>query len=258
MDTTNSTSSKDVSDPMVRKRRRRVLFWIIGLTSFALLGFVAAALLVTGVRTVRVPSPAMSNTYGIGDILAVNLHAYRFSNPRHDDVIVFIPPSFALFPGQNSVQFISRIVGLPGDVVEIRNGKLHRNGREVEDKFAHFLVPTDIQARSNRQARPEEIELQEREFRLVRYQGDYWPLLIANGRPNAEYGRTAQKFMPESAEAEAELLRLQPVAIPEGHYIVMGDNRLNAYDSRSWGLVPNASIIGRVDRVAVRGSQVTN
>lgn len=239
---------------LAQPRLRRIKFIIFGLTAAIVLGGLGLMFVLTGLRTVRVPSGAMIPTYQIGDILAVNLHVYRFSNPSIEDTIVFYPPGHALHEDVENVQFISRVVGVPGDVVEIKDGDFYRNGQVAEDSFAKFLMPNSQDMRSYREANDEERATHQRDFRLVHFNGELWPLSIYNESVNSEFGRTATRFIPASPDEERQLLSLEAAAIPSGHYLVMGDNRFNSYDGRSWGLVKREWIVGRVDRVLSRGN----
>lgn len=136
------------------------------------------------VQAFRIPSGSMIPTLLVGDQILVDKLAYRFRSPRRDDVIVF------RFPKDETRDFIKRIVGLPGETLEVRNRKVYINNRLLDDTgFAYHELFDN--------------------FRIP---------------PRDDFG---------------------PVAIPEGKYFVMGDNRENSQDSRFWGFLDADKIIGR-------------
>lgn len=97
-----------------------------------------------------IPSGSMLNTIQIGDYLLVNKFIYgvkipftdkylfRGEDPQHGDIIVF------KFPGDESVDYIKRIVGIPGDVIEVRNKQLYRNGEPVQESYIRHTHPNLI------------------------------------------------------------------------------------------------------------------
>lgn len=84
------------------------------------------------VQAFKIPSGSMLQTLQIGDHILVNKFIYRFTGPRRGDVIVF------LYPEDESRDFIKRIVGLPGDTLEIRNRVVHINGRPLQEPYVIF------------------------------------------------------------------------------------------------------------------------
>jgi signal peptidase I len=104
---------------------------------------VAVALLVQAflVKPYRIPSPSMVDTLQPGDRVLVNRALYHLRDVEHGDIIVF------RYPLDTSVVFIKRVVGLPGDVLEARDGRLVRNGEEVVEPYVHVTGgrtdPTD-------------------------------------------------------------------------------------------------------------------
>ena len=97
------------------------------------------------VQAYFIPSPSMEPTLlgknGVGDRILVNKLVYRLTSPRHDDVVVFIPPPNAMDgspddPSGNPVNFIKRLIGLPGDILETHAGKVIVNNQA----FSHTRV----------------------------------------------------------------------------------------------------------------------
>ncbi len=220
---------------------------------------VVYALLIAGVfRTLFfqpfwIPSGSMKDTLLIGDFLFVNKMAYGYSRyscpfalcpisgriwgaePERGDVIVFRHPV-------NGNDFIKRVVGLPGDTVQVRNGVLYVNGQaatlEPQEPFSETFEP----------------------------QGPQGHLPRCSNSPVGRGGECLKDRFTETLPGGVEhsILDIEsgsfgdntPVfTVPEGQYFVMGDNRDNSQDSRfprsigGVGFVPFENIIGRADRI---------
>ncbi|RYH08338.1 signal peptidase I [Tropicimonas sp. IMCC6043] len=219
---------------------------------------VVYALLIAGVfRTLFfqpfwIPSGSMKDTLLIGDFLFVNKMAYGYSRyscpfglcpfngrildsePERGDVVVF------RHPVSNS-DFIKRLIGLPGDRVQMQNGVLYINDEPVE------LVPDGVFV--------ETMEPQGPQGLLPR---------CANGPVGQGGVCEKQKFietLPNGVSHSILDVGNGPTdntpifTVPEGHYFFMGDNRDNSTDSRvnqlarGVGFVPAENLIGRADRV---------
>ena len=173
----------------------------------------------------RVPSNSMMPTLLTGDFIIVNKFDYglrlpitntklvEFSSPNRGDVIVFRYPNYEKTPGYSGVDFIKRIVALPGDVISYKKDQLIVNGKSVEVKKIGPYIGVDSGKSMNN-------------YRLTREIFDssgHDILLNPKGHSN----------------------ELVEITIPQGHYFVMGDNRSHSSDSRFWGFVPEDYIIGR-------------
>ncbi len=173
-----------------------------------------------------VPTGSMKPTIVEGDYIFVNKLAYdlrvpltgqrlwTFSNPQRGDIVVFTPP------GERD-RFVKRIVGVPGDVIELFDNYLLVNGRPAEYHALDAQLHADVRDDSAN--------------------GDWFGQEIVAGRAHAVM-LSADNANPSSFD---------PVVVPEGHYFVMGDNRDNSKDSRVFGFVSRDRIVGRVSRVAV-------
>lgn len=84
-----------------------------------------------GVYTI--PTGSMLDTLQIGDFILVNKLAYKFSKPKHDDIVVFE------FPLNPKVDYIKRVIGVPGDVIEIKDKVVYRNGEKLEPTYTRFV-----------------------------------------------------------------------------------------------------------------------
>lgn len=175
-----------------------------------------------------IPSGSMIPTLRIGDLILVNKFSYGVrlpivhtkivstGGPARGDVAVF------RYPLDESVDYIKRVIGLPGDVIRYENKRIYVNDQPI---VARPLEPFFDAGR---------ISLQFQEH----YGGKSYKTL------NDE-DRLAMGFIPDSGlgcQATAAGLRC---VVPQGHYFMMGDNRDNSSDSRVWGFVPERNLVGK-------------
>jgi len=167
-----------------------------------------------------VPTGSMKPTIVEGDYILVDKLAYAVrvpflgwtvayrEEPKRGDIVVFDPP------GEHD-RFVKRIVGLPGDVLEMRDNRLYLNGRPVAyyDPDGHGL--DDMEPLS-------------------------WPGVEVLA------GRAHEVLM---AQEPTDAASFGPVTVPAGHFFMLGDNRDNSKDSRWFGPVARERIVGRVSRV---------
>ena len=173
-----------------------------------------------------VPSGSMQPTILVGDRLFVNKLAYdlkvpfttwhlaEWSNPRRGDIVVFYSP-------HDGTRLVKRVVGLPGDTVELRNEQLVINGTPV----------------------------------------DYTPLSaeLSNELPKAE--RQGDQFATEKLPTHDHVVMANsrfpakrtfgPIQVPDNCYFMMGDNRDNSFDSRYYGPVERKRILGKATTVVL-------
>ncbi len=126
--------------------------------------------------------PSMEDTLQPGDYILARNDPFGLQQPYRGELLIF------KYPGDRKVGYIKRCVGLPGDVVEIRNKSFYLNGQKMEESYVKQIDPMFIKTRD-------------------------------------QYG---------------------PVTITENHYFMLGDNRDNSADSRSWGLLERKDVIGKV------------
>ncbi len=192
------------------------------------------------VRTVafepfNIPSGSMIPTLLVGDYLFVSKYAYGYSRhslpfslgpkggrmmektPERGDVVVFKKPP------EGRVDYIKRVVGLPGDRIQVTRGILYVNGQPVKRERIEDFVEINREGNVMRAAQYIETLPNGRRHRIIEYAGDNG---IADNTP--EY------------------------VVPEGHYFMMGDNRDNSADSRfldEVGYVPAENLVGRAEVV---------
>jgi signal peptidase I len=171
------------------------------------------------VEPFRIPSGSMMPTLLIGDFILVNKYDYGIrlpvinqkvidmSSPKRGDVVVF------RYPEDPSTPFIKRIVGLPGDHITYSNKTLRVNDKEI----------------------------------ALKAMGEYEGV-------GAGESMTGTSLLEEQLDDKPHTILIDPerdshvvndFVVPEGNYFVLGDNRDNSRDSRYWGTVPDANLIGR-------------
>jgi len=220
-----------------------------------------------GVQTFTIPSGSMWPTLHVNDFIIANKAIYRYSDPKPGDIVVFRPPAIAVYPNESeptgpvNIDYIKRCVGGPGDVVELRDGILYRNGQRVDEGYRTYSECADQNPRNCtafRSLSQEEVEqLTPANFKLVKRDGEIIPLNWTEFDINSPMPRTrtwnetsipyvvASRFLLGDEEEAEQLKDLPAEKIPAGYYLMLGDNRNGSFDSRGWGLVPRESIIGR-------------
>jgi signal peptidase I len=168
----------------------------------------------------KIPSGSMIPTLLIGDFIVVNKFAYglrlpvlntkivSIGEPRRGDVVVF------RYPVDPGVNFIKRMVGLPGDTITYRDKQLFINGEKVPAENQGRYASEDVKCDTPRAD-------------AIRYSetlGDVQHDILIH----TNSGSRGQQWQ-----------------VPEGHYFVMGDNRDRSNDSREWGFVPEENLMGR-------------
>jgi len=196
----------------------------------------------------RIPSDSMMPTLLDGDFIIVNKYAYGLrlpvlnrkivdvGEPRRGDVVVF------RWPVDPSTNFIKRLVGLPGDHVEVRDNRIHINGKPVDftiakDRYSDGCYVNLAQAE-------ERLGSHEHEAIFCPVALDRQPVLPACNR------RGVRGYVCGDEDAPAGS-RMEPFVgdVPPGHYLMMGDNRDNSDDGRRWGYVPEENLVGRATRI---------
>lgn len=162
-----------------------------------------------------IPTSSMENTLMVGDFLLVNkflfgaevpgthLHLPAVREPRRGDVVVFRPPH------DPQRDYVKRVVGVPGDTLEMRGKTLYLNGQPQEEPFARHID------RRGDAVHPG-----------MSWQSDH---LVAAGHRN--------RYTPSRDT-------WGPLVVPLHEYFVLGDNRDNSEDSRYWGFVDRSAIRG--------------
>lgn len=181
----------------------------------------------------RIPSGSMLPTLHIGDFILVNKFDYGIrlpvtntkiipvGSPERGDVVVF------KYPMDTQVDYIKRVVGLPGDTVEYRDKVLYVNGVEQKQTGSRDFVDDSTM-----------ITLEERDEQL----GEVNHLIACDARRPSWVPLQGILRKEKSCDYNE---RGFVCTVPEGHYFMMGDNRDNSEDSRYWGFVPDEDLVGR-------------
>ena len=183
----------------------------------------------------KIPSGSMIPTLQVGDLILVNKFHYGVrlpvinlkisegTAPQRGDVMVF------RYPPKPSVDYIKRVVGLPGDEVAYANKRLTINGKPVSTTQLPEFFDTDV----SRYFPQYEEQLGEGKHSLLNDDSRRGGISEAEVMdfPNRQNCRYSVEGMV--------------CKVPEGHYFMMGDNRDNSLDSRYWGFVPDKNIVGR-------------
>lgn len=169
----------------------------------------------------RIPSGSMKPTVFEGEFILVNKYRYGLrlpltgtqvvpmSRPKRGDVMVF------RYPPDTDMNFIKRVVGLPGDVIRYQDKVLYINDEPLSQTFISRELDKDTVS------------------------GQIWRVnqateqIFESDRTHPIWIRSGQGF------------DMEEVTVPEGHYFTLGDNRDNSGDSRIWGFVPDQLIIGQ-------------
>jgi signal peptidase I len=210
------------------------LDWTAGLFPVILVVFLLRSFLF---EPFKIPSGSMIPTLLIGDLILVNKFYYGVRlpvinkkiianhEPQRGDVMVF------RYPKDTSVDYIKRVVGVPGDEVSFREQKLYVNGVAAP---LEQTPPPGFYDEDQRQYYPE----------FKEKLGDMEHRILLNPRSQPFYGAEDKITFPfrENCRYSAEGVTCK---VPPGNYFMMGDNRDNSQDSRWWGFVPDENIVGK-------------
>lgn len=210
-----------------------------------------------GFQTFYIPTGSMIDTLLLNDYIVANKLAYRLGEPQRGDVVVFKPPKRALNPGQADVDFIKRLIGKPGDIIEWRQKTLYRNGVRSAEPYVDYTFPGNPDGPVV--PKSYEKDIQQADFKLIQVGDRYIPLQYTEttvnqmgvGEPPIDDGlsRCADEFVPRNPEEARYWKSLPAAAIPPGYLLFMGDNRNGSSDGRSWGLAERANVIAKSEFV---------
>jgi signal peptidase I len=210
------------------------LDWTAGLFPVIIIVFLLRSFLF---EPFKIPSGSMIPTLWVGDLILVNKFTYgvrlpvinqkiiEVNNPQRGDVMVF------RYPPKPNLDYIKRVIGVPGDEVSYLNKKLMINGKLLSKDAQPDFFDEDSMHYSKQF---EEVVMSDKgEIKHKLLNDDDRPAFI----PGADDFPNKQNCL---YSAEGVVCK-----VPEGHYFMMGDNRDNSQDSRYWGFVPEKNIVGK-------------
>jgi signal peptidase I len=226
----------DKVDTDIQAAREKLLMqpwwldWTAGLFPVIVVVFILRSFLF---EPFKIPSGSMIPTLHIGDLILVNKFHYGIRLPvanikltegtpvQRGDVMVF------RYPPKPTVDYIKRVVGVPGDEVAYLNKKLSINGKALPTQ----ALPDFFDESTMRYFKHRSETLGAKPHQTI--QDDDRPAFV----PGADQfiGRENCNYTVEGVTCK----------VPAGHYFMMGDNRDNSLDSRYWGFVPDANIVGK-------------
>jgi signal peptidase I len=179
------------------------------------------------VEAFRIPSASMENTLLVGDFLFVSKVAYGgeleiplsglrflrlpgYAAPQRDGVVIFR----SVEDSTPNLDIVKRLIGAPGDTLQMAHDTVFRNGRRLDEPYALHLGGGPA---------PDE------DFRLQQFRRLQLPHYLGHDR--SAYHPTTHDW--------------GPIVVPPDSFWVMGDNRDESYDSRYWGFLPRSHIVGR-------------
>jgi signal peptidase I len=182
--------------------------WYVYLSFVIVLGIVRTFLDLptsTGIQTFKIPTPSMNPTMQPDDRVVASLNYYEYNQIQQGDIVVFNSPQGGIWT--------FRVIGMPNDSIEIKEGKVYVNNQVNE------LTPTG------------EYILDDQE--VVQYQEQLNPT-------------KAIKTLRYKKIIMTDTQTFDKIRVPENEYFLMGDNRDNAFDSRFLGTIKKDDILGRV------------
>lgn len=198
------------------------------------IGLILAVLAALAIRSCaiepyNIPSSSMVPTLLVGDYLFISKYPYGYSRHSFPFSIPFVPTGRVFYsapergdvvifkePLHNKVDYIKRVIGLPGDKIQMDNGRLYINDKPVEREFVGQEYHTTEQGKM--------------------YYTRYIETL-PNGVKHTIYELSDTMQYDDT----------EPVIVPENHFFMMGDNRDNSQDSRYFGTVPYENLEGRAE-----------
>lgn len=220
--------------------------------------FLSTGLLVFSISFVRlfivepviVPSESMLPTIQVGNVLYVN--KLDNDNIQRGDIVVFNPPFI------DNIKFVKRVIGVPNDTIEIIGQDITINGVKVEHQFIKDDVQT-IQVNSNN-GKP--IENHTKLYKEIYNNVPSYTVAINTEEQMLQHGNKLNfpdtKYFNAFDVCESKSTNHLVCHIPDGKYLVLGDNRNFSGDSRYWGLISHKHIVGKVTHKFPYSSILTN
>ena len=197
-------TARRISSDYTLKRYNRWYIYLLVILIMFLVNYSVETVFIKDrvIKAYKIPAGAMMPTLLIGDHFVCDLSYYRSHNPERGDIVAF------KYPVDESKDFVKRIIGIPGDTIQIVNDDVYINNEKLELKFiGKCSLEHGIGA-----------DIYQETLGNVSYQ------ILDQNKRYRDFG---------------------PVTVPEGEYFVMGDNRDYSSDSRHWGMVKRHQIYGK-------------
>lgn len=221
-------------------RKKTIREYTEALLTAVLLAFVIRSFVI---EPFKIPSKSMVPTLLVGDHIFVSKFSYglripwtkkwffKWGDPKRGDVIVFI------YPQDEKLDFIKRVIGLPGDHIRITDRRLYLNEVEVKDSDIDIVGVDPKDKRELVISSAEALEVPSF-FKKVPYYNGYENFKIQMETIDQEQFLVQKsRLMPTDDEVD--------LRVPEGYFFVLGDNRDQSADSRVWGFVPRENLKGK-------------
>ncbi len=250
------------------RRFRRRKPWLQDWIEAILFAFVVAMIIRNYTfQNFMIPSPSMEKTLLTGDYLVANKLKYYFTDPKREDIVTFrypkieegtpehpdskdnfvrlfhplyfnkkafsakFPLTFAHISYYARKNVVKRVIGMPGDILEVRDKIVYINGKRFERGYECYDVPLPSPPQAPVQVIKHRFS-QGQDDGIITHNGWFKPYVVS---PDSLTGTPNQVFNRDW---------FGPIRIPEGKYFVMGDNRDVSEDSRYWGFLDRSDITG--------------
>lgn len=206
---------KEKDTPQEEKPRETTVEFLASLAGVLVTGLFIITFIL---QAFEIPSSSMEDTLLIGDHVFVNREQFapptRWMGPimpyrdiRRGDIVVFLSPE------EQGLFVVKRIMGVPGDRIHLRDGVVYRNGQKLDEAYVQHKQGDSNPYRDNFPALP----------------------------PSEMFGVRNERWQQDfRSHVDGE-----DIVVPPNSYFAMGDNRDVSYDSRYWGFIPQANVIGR-------------
>jgi signal peptidase I len=201
----------------------------------------------------RIPSDSMMPTLHSGDFILVNKYVYGvrlpvvnrkiidLGGPRRGDVVVF------RYPRDPSMNYIKRVVGLPGDRVRVQDDRIYVNGEPLPERdLGRYTDGCYVNMRLTEVRIGEHVHQALSCLQAAPLPGPLMPSCNRRIRNNYTCNDGTASQLPPGAPDWGDFAE---VVVPDGKYLMIGDNRDNSDDGRYWGFVPEENLVGGARRV---------
>lgn len=265
--------AKMLARRLVGTQPRRISTWwyvaAMGIVMFIVIPVWRSTIRHVVVRAFKIPAGSMEKTLLIGDHILVSKYVYGIHHPltgerlfalhapHRGDVIVF------RYPWDQQRDFIKRVIALPGERVHVQNRQVYVNEQPLQESYVHYIASHGRNESFGPVAVPKQGDTIEiRSDKRLYLNGEPLPIPSGLYYPRGQGGALTgfEVFYAPLFPAGATLQPpVGPFSVEQNYYFTLGDTRDNSQDSRYWGFVPQANILGVAktiywswDRVAER------